>query len=204
MGLPKNAILVVSGDNDTFPVWYLQSLGVRPDVTIVHNMLVNIKEYRQPLFTRVGVKEWAQKADKEKSKAFDLVGYLADNDKHFPVCLSLTSTECARESTTENYYLTGLAYLYSKTPVENIALLRKNFEQLYALDYIDRVYYNDISPDMVKHANGNYLVPMLKLYEHYQSCGDLQRAEWMKGKLMQVASGSKMEKEVTQKLKEFN
>ena len=33
---PRDAVLLAAGDNDTYPLWYLQQVeGVRPDVTII-------------------------------------------------------------------------------------------------------------------------------------------------------------------------
>jgi hypothetical protein len=44
--LDEGAFLMVQGDNDTFPLWYLQQVeGVRRDVTLVHLPLSNIGWY---------------------------------------------------------------------------------------------------------------------------------------------------------------
>jgi hypothetical protein len=51
--LPPNAIYFTVGDNDTFPVMYLQAVeGVRRDVTIINLSVANIPEWPERLRTR--------------------------------------------------------------------------------------------------------------------------------------------------------
>jgi hypothetical protein len=201
IGLPEKAILVTGGDNDTFPLWYLQSLGIRTDVTIVHTVLVNIPEYRNPIFRRLGIEVPASPAlpGEGKNSVEDLIGYLSSHSSH-PVYLALTANNCTKNTITENLYLTGLAYAHSKSPIDNIAYLKRNFELLYALDYIDRQFFPDISEDLVKIVNGNYVVPMLKLYDHYRTSGDTRQAERMKRLLSAVSKGTSVEEDVKKKL----
>ena len=90
----------------------------------------------------------------------------------------------------EHLYLTGLAYEYSPTPIDNMALMRKNFEQEYALDYLEKPFYNDISAYWSNHCTNNYIVPMIKLYDHYKTSGDAWRQEWIKKKIMLIVKGS--------------
>jgi hypothetical protein len=51
--LPRDAIYFTVGDNDTFPVMYLQSAeGLRPDITIVNLSVANIPEWPDQLKRR--------------------------------------------------------------------------------------------------------------------------------------------------------
>ena len=52
-GLPEDAILLTGGDNDTFPLWYLQAAeGVRPDVTVLNLSLLNTEWFLNQVIER--------------------------------------------------------------------------------------------------------------------------------------------------------
>ena len=51
--LPRNAVMLAIGDNDTYPLWYLQQVEhIRPDVTVVTIPLLSAAWYRAELARR--------------------------------------------------------------------------------------------------------------------------------------------------------
>ncbi len=203
VGLEPNAILVTNGDNDTYPVWLLQEKGYRKDVTVLNTSLLNIKEYRKKIFEELGVPAWV--ADKNEFLDPDLINkellsQLAKNNKKAPVYVAVTCGEDFATNNPGTLHLTGLTYQYSIESLDNIAIIRKNFERLYALDYLDKDLYQDISSYYAKESNMNYMIPMVKLYEHYLLCGDEEKANALKKKLLGLVKGRTEEQAVLEYL----
>ncbi len=94
-------------------------------------------------------------------------------------------------------YLTGLTYEYSTSTIDNIAVLKKNYEQVFQLDYLENVFYKDVSYEIVKRTNLNYIIPFIKLYDHYKLSGELQKANGVKEKLLNISKGMPEEVDIT-------
>lgn len=206
VGLEPNAILLTVGDNDTYPAWLLQARGFRRDVTVINLSLIMVDEYREKLFKELGLPktninwEATDPNDKESHTNFNkkLIELLAKNNKKAPVYLAMTGLGCTdvMEPVEDKLYLTGLAYLYSTEAVDEKALMKKNFEQYYTLDYLEHPYFHDISETLVPVVSQNYIVPMLKLYDHYKMAGDMTRQNWIKNMVISVSKGTESEKDV--------
>lgn len=207
-GLPKNALLITCGDNDTFPCWVLQSMGIRKDVTVLNTSLLRLDAYREKVFSELGIaplslaKDAEGKMEESVNQQFDqsLISHCAKNSRSNPVCISLTASgnPLLVEKFESQLYLTGLAYEYRSEPMDNMAVLKRNFEQNYALDYLDKVFYPDISQSLVQEINRNYLLPMLKLYDHYQLAGEVAKQTQLKSRILTIAKGTREEQQVIQ------
>lgn len=199
-GLKPNAILITCGDNDTYPAWMQQALGFRKDVYVINAYLIHIESYRTKLFKELGIEplkpnEIDTTSYEKEQKWYDekLIKTLASNKKGYPVYLALTCGENFTKPIEENLYLTGLAYEYSTTVIDNLALLKRNFEQVYLLDYIQHSFFTDISEYYSKLTHCNYIVPMIKLYEHYMLSGENQKAETLKELVLNIVKGTDQE-----------
>ncbi|MBK7692690.1 MAG: hypothetical protein IPJ31_16815 [Bacteroidetes bacterium] len=199
IGLEKNAILVTSGDNDTYPVWALQAKGIRRDVKVINRYLISLKAYREKMFKELGIE--ADDLDNVKPQGpFNekLLQVLHSNSNHFPVYSALTCTgdDVYSDKVAENLFLVGLAYAYKTSAFDNMAAMRKNVETLFAIDYLDKVFYEDFAAEKVKEVNRNYIVPFIKLYVHYKEAGELQKQNWIKEKLILLSKGNEEEETV--------
>lgn len=189
-GLESNAILLTAGDNDTYPAWALQALGIRKDVTIINVFLLLGDDYRKRIFAELGIKniavDWTR-GNTENNFQKKVLTLIANNSKGYPFYIALTAAhlvEKAEPPIEDNLYLTGMAYLYSKESIDNTAALQRNFEQNYALDYLKNQWAPDLSQELVNRINSNYLVPMLKLYEHYKNAGEQQKQDKLKALIL--------------------
>lgn len=205
MGLKRNAIILTCGDNDTYPSWLLQSKGIRRDVTVINVSLIRIDKYRDALFKELGIAPWlsdsifnANPTNKELIKSRysnNLIEHISKNSQSHPVYLALTCGDEYSKPIAASLYLTGLAYEYSSEPIDNIALLKKNIEQEYSLNYIETPLFYDISEYYSKMTNANYIVPFIKLYDHYKLAGENQKAELYKNKVTFIVKGTPEEKQ---------
>ena len=193
IGLKPNAILLTAGDNDTYPAWALQARGIRPDVQVVNLYLLSLPDYRKRMMKQWGLnaaeirdEDWPAYLEKE------LIPALQKNTAKRPVYVALTAAGMCQDNhiVNDDLYLTGVAYEYHPGGMENLAELRRNFEQRYALDYLTLPFYQEIAGEPVQQIAANYLVPLLKLAEHYRSAGDLTRMERIRILLKAVAHSS--------------
>lgn len=187
-GLEKKAILITAGDHDTYPAWALQAQGIREDVLVLNIYLLQLEDYQEKILAELGI---SQEHPDQPIDAESLINLISSNAKKRPVYVALTTAGCEKyiKNIEQNLYLCGLTYRYDTTAFDNMAQLKKNFEKLYALDYLDKSFYHEISPEWVRMINANYVIPMFKLYEHYRDSGDILQQAWIRSKLELVAKG---------------
>lgn len=183
VSLKPGAILFTFGDNDTYPCWILQDVfNFRKDVIVLNIPLLSDSGYRSLVFKKLGIpalnKEYKNGSTSESEK--DLVEYIIQNKKASqPIYIGLPAWSKTKGFESK-LYLVGLALEFSEENIDNIALLKNNFENKYLLDYAVNRFTYDISSEIVDRMNINYLPGIFKLYEHYTLSGDENKANKMK------------------------
>jgi hypothetical protein len=192
--LDKNAIVFTEGDKDTEAILLLtQGKKYRPDVQMLNVNLLLIKEYREKVFNELEIPQldFEPIENEENYEKFQqlIITRVAENKKGRPVYTAVTVSNPYTNTMTQNLYLTGLAYLYSKTKIDNLPMLVQNVEQVFLLDYLKEYFsINDISVGNVNSMNGNYFYPFATLSKYYDQIGNPSKADYYKKLALKVAT----------------
>lgn len=204
MSTEENAIIFTNGDNDTYPARMLQEAkGIRTDVTVLNISMSGTETYLERMLGKKGVKinrkDFVQKAittGSDNSKSFSIstfvqyvCQYLVTNYPDFPVYFALTVYDNHIQPLKENLYIVGLAYQISPKRIDNLALIKKNLENNFRLDYLKFDWYNDLYPGMnlMNTLQLNYVPGMMMLAEHYQTSGQQEKAQYWKNLATELA-----------------
>lgn len=202
--LKQDAIVLTVGDNDTYPLWILQGVfGIRKDVTVINLSMLFLEDYQKSMAQQLKFDAINPNGSREKYEDYKkkIVEHIALNKAGKSTYTALTVDPDYTSGCEDKLYLIGLAYEYSKAKFDNIAVLRKNFEQVFALDYLHLKFVKDPAESSLLRAHANYLVPMITLYEHYQLSNETEKAGRLKNTILAIAKSSGQEENIQQYLK---
>jgi len=183
MSLKPNGVILTFGDNDTYPMWMLQDVfGIRTDLVILNVPLLADQNYRNIMFKKLNIPIFTKSYPDGSSSISEreLMTYIINNKpQSMLLYIGLPAWKEMKEFENK-LYMVGLVIEYSEENIDNLALLKNNFENKYALDYIKNRFEYDICDELVNRMNINYLPGIFKLYEHYTISGDIGKAQKMK------------------------
>lgn len=199
--LEDNAIIFTNGDNDTYPLWILQyAKGIKKEVGVFNVNLIRIESYRDKLLAENKIPAFDyEKFKKDYKTEMDypqaIIRHIIKNTKRPIYMASTLSSEYYKEYE-KDLYLTGLAFKYSESDMDNMALIRKNYEKNFLLDYLKINFTNDLSESVVAQTNMCYLPALSKLFEHYGLSDETEKQNEVKKLALKIANAAGKEKEV--------
>jgi hypothetical protein len=189
----QNAILLTNGDNDTYPAWVLQDAkDIRNDVLVLnaHHIFVD-REYLDVRLKENNINIESDSLSNENTNLFvkDFVSEVLNKYPDAPIYVALTVYNSYISSIKNKLYLVGLAYKYSKSPIDSTSILIKNVENNLRLDYLDFDWYDDlhISYDDLNRINTNYVNLFLQIGKNYFDNSDFETAKQWKNKALKIA-----------------
>jgi len=109
---PPRALLLVAGDNDTYPLWYLQHVhGARGDVVVVTYPLLGAAWYRDELYRRAALGDPSRKDGWMGLSAELATLARSASAQDRPLAVAVTVERDVRDLMASAWRLSGLVYL---------------------------------------------------------------------------------------------
>lgn len=186
MSLAPSSVLITEGESTTIPLYILQDvMKLRNDVHVLSLDLLANATYLESKLKKIGLQLKGPIESSNRNNVVCSLLPLQNNGHQFYYALTLSKDNLS--SLRENLYVVGLASLHSLRNVDNVAMIKKNFEKQFLLDYL-KVDFNGESKDATgKVFSANYLVPMILLYEAYLKENKSTEAKALRELMEQVA-----------------
>ena len=204
MSTEENAILFTNGDNDTYPAWVLQdALDIRQDVKVINNSLLLDPDYRSKYLAELSISDFKKEMSdygNDWVKYTEAIREHIYNNTSRPMYFASSCYHILGEELEKDLYVVGLAYLWTKDRVDNIAILRKNVENHFVMDHLKVRLGKNRSDGVADVMSSSYLFPLLKLRNHYKESGEKSKQLELEGIIEEIGNRSGLEKDVSQAL----
>ncbi len=201
----KNSIIFSCGDMDTLPRWVLQrARGTRTDVTVINQpLMANSPTYLAGTFKKLNIQPYGKsKKDFPNTEDYknELLKYIikqcsARKSIHFDCGVDIKLF--SKLGIKSKMYLTGLSFTYSEQPIDNMAITKKNFEQVMNLEYITTDFQVHPQDGIVKKSmNISYIPGLMKLKNHYVQAGESNKAAKYTALMNYIANESGRREEI--------
>lgn len=199
----NNGVIITHGDLDAIPKWVLQyGSGLRNDVLVLNKWLLSDDaKYRAKVCKRLGIKD----LDKKQADYKDVTNYINDLMVHVmknskrPVYIGCGTNVAFFKSygIEDKMYLVGSSFRYSEDNLDNLALVIKNFEQVYDLEYLFNNFQIHPDDEMIKmYLNVTYIPGLMKLKRHYEMTNDQAKVDKYSKLIDRVAEDSGRKEEI--------
>lgn len=206
----KDAIIFIGGCFDLYGTQMLQNAKDRfCDKKIIMYPFLSDFMYMDKLTDELGIprykKEKFDKAGFRSPEAFverysteikRQVEHIIRHTKR-PVYFTITMDEIAKSVFKDSLHSEGLLMKYSPKPYDNLAVMRRNFENIYLMDYLRETFYPETMAVAAFDPKANevlslYYIPALKaLLQFYKESGDQNHYDKLYSLLRSIIDNSK-------------
>ena len=198
-GMDEGGIYIGNGDACLIPKFLLQyGKGVHQDKLVVCLPFLAIPDYRNKLLTRLGIDpklyQYEQPTSEEDytRQEREFVDLIISHTRR-PVYFSAFNGDEVNAPWQKYLHNEGLTLRYSEEKYDHMAVMRRNVEERYMLEYL----LEDFAPDhwiTASRLKCNYANRLFDLLKHYKK-NDLSRYKWLMRLLMNGIDHSGMPEE---------
>lgn len=194
IGLAPKGILLTKGENYTFPLYLLQhGKQIRTDVLVLSmDWLVEEKSYLSAICSQLGIPMLGEGDEKE------ILTHLVKHINNRPLYVGVGISRETISGHEEELYMIGLAFQYSNQVVNNVALLKDNYENKFLLDYLKLSLDPNVDTEVSQQMNLKYLPAFLLLHEYYEEAENWEAANNIKQMSLEIAKAANEEKRLEQ------
>lgn len=195
--LPDGALLIANGDAELIPKVVLQGgLGVHRDKIVVPRSYLLQPAYVEALCAQLGIgsptlpsrpADWDAATD-------TVIRYLIEKSGR-PVYFAPTVGKKYLAPFSDKLYSEGLVLHYSEHPYDNLAVMKRNVEQRYQLDYLRQRFEARRPWAGETSLRLNYAAALQPLLHFYRASGDATRLNWLTDLLRRAVEGADCDEE---------
>ena len=190
VSVEKNGVLITYGERDTYPIWVLQTTeNFRTDVQVLNYDLLLNEGYRNRKSKELGIR-----FSRKYSEPIDLLKEIGPRNENKSIYYSLTVSHLVLKELKSDLYATGLALKFSKKELDNLSVLRTNWEKNFLKQELSKSKFVEIDNQL----HLNYILPLIQLVSLYEKELETAKAEETKKLIHQLASMAGKEKAVKQ------
>ncbi len=200
--LEQDAIIFVAGDNDTYSMWIAQeALGYRQDVHVINTSLILLDDYRSKILAEIGLSSFEM--DETPEKQDELYKHILNNTAGIPAYVSVSAIRQFNDKPImDELFLTGLAYKYCESSLDNMSLIRRNYEKRFLTDHLQMSFSPHVADERAVQFKSLYLPMLIKLYKHYKVSEEKEKETTLLALIQKIGQETGKEDDIKKQLNE--